>query len=310
MDMIKIFIDGEHGTTGLQIRNRLEKRSDIEILSLKLADRHDIGLRRECMNAADIAILCLPDQAAKETVNFHKHQKNLRIIDSSTAYRVDPRWVYGFPEMHVTQREKIRNACFVSNPGCYATGAISLLRPLREANALSENAYVTLYVVSGYTGGGKQLIHLMEDKTEKDAPHYMFFSYSLEFKHKHLPEIKTYGQLKHIPIFMPNVARFRQGMLVNLSLRLKDFVKTLDPEMVFDIFQNYYAGENNIIVATLEEAENIERLNPEELAGSDQLKIYIFCNREEGIISLYASLDNLGKGASGAAIQNLDIMLS
>lgn len=307
--MYKIFIDGEHGTTGLEIHQRLRNEIDIELLSLPTVDYYNLEARIELAQQADIAILCLPDEAAKTIAPLLMAKPNLRIIDSSTAYRIDPAWVYGFAELNAVQKLAIENAKHVSNPGCYPTGALSLLRPLRDSQALSRGAFINIHAISGYSGGGKQLITQMNDISAKDYIDLNYFAYGLSLNHKHNNEIKTYGLLDNMPVFVPSVGRFRRGMLVNISLHFASLAQDYSLDQIYKIFTNHYNGQRNIIVASKEEAAQISRLDPTELAGTDKLKIYIFGNKEHGTLSLWAVLDNLGKGASGAAIQNLNLML-
>lgn len=300
----KVFIDGEHGTTGLQIQKRLAERSDLELLSLPHTDRYNIDMRQEYLYQTDIAILCLPDDTARETVNWLKNNKKIRIIDSSTAHRIAPDWVYGFPEMTIGQKQRIQAAHYVSNPGCYPTGAISLIRPLREVGLLDAYYPISINAISGYTGGGKQLIAQMKQQSQ-----YNYFMYGLNLKHKHIPEIKMYGKINHPPIFTPSVGRFPQGMIVNLPLHCHLFTKSASCSDLREILKNHYDGQNIISVASQEETDTLQKLNPECLAHKDGMKLFVFGNEREGIFNLCALLDNLGKGASAAAVQNLNLML-
>lgn len=304
----KIFIDGEHGTTGLQIRKRLSTRPDLDILSIPHEERHNVAMRTELLQSADIAILCLPDDAAKDAVALLKDTSTTRIIDASTAFRTDPDWVYGFAEMTKGQKERIRSARFVSNPGCYPTGAIGIIRPLREAGILPEDYPVTINAISGYSGGGKQMIAQMEDASCENAIHSAFFLYGLNLKHKHVPEITSHGLLDKAPIFVPSVGRFAQGMIVNVPLHMR-LLKNGDIDTIYDAYKKHYAGQQIVKLVSLDEAAHVNRLDPEELANTNFMKIYIFANEATGLINISAVLDNLGKGASGAAVQNLDLML-
>ncbi|MBA9082347.1 MULTISPECIES: N-acetyl-gamma-glutamyl-phosphate reductase [Bartonella] len=306
----KIFIDGEHGTTGLQIQKRLAERYDLELLSIPYADRHKIDVRQEYLNQTDIAILCLPDDAARQTVELLKNNKKIRIIDSSTAHRIAPDWVYGFPEMTTGQKKRIQEARYVSNPGCYPTGAISLIRPLREVGLLDAHYPVSINAISGYTGGGKQLIAQMENHSREDTLRENYFTYGLNLKHKHVPEIKFHGLISQTPIFTPSVGCFPQGMIVNLPLHRHLFAKSANCSNLREIFNAHYNGQDIISVASQEETETLTKLNPECLAHKDGMKLFVFGNDNEGIFNLCAILDNLGKGASAAAIQNLDLMLA
>ncbi|EJF75562.1 N-acetyl-gamma-glutamyl-phosphate reductase [Bartonella sp. DB5-6] len=305
----KVFIDGEHGTTGLQIQKRLAERSDFKLLSLSHTDRHNIDIRRDYLNQTDIAILCLPDDTARETVNWLKNNKNIRIIDSSTAHRVAADWVYGFPEMTAGQKKRIQAAHYVTNPGCYPTGAISLIRPLREAGLLDAYYPISINAISGYTGGGKQLIAQMENLSQQNNIQENYFVYGLNLAHKHIPEIKIHGQINQTPIFVPSVGRFPQGIIVNLPLHRHLFTKSANCSNLREILENHYDGQNIISVASQEETDALTKLNPECLAHKDGMKLFVFGNEREGIFNLCAIFDNLGKGASAAAVQNLDLML-
>ncbi|MBH9975319.1 MULTISPECIES: N-acetyl-gamma-glutamyl-phosphate reductase [Bartonella] len=305
----KVFIDGEHGTTGLQIRKRLASRDDLEILSIPLEDRHNDAARFERLNEADIAILCLPDDAAIATVNAVAENHKLRIIDSSTAHRISPQWVYGFAELTEGQAERIGSARFVANPGCYPTGALSIIRPLREANLIDENFPVSINAVSGYTGGGKKMISQMENQNGDDRITANYFLYGLNLRHKHVPEIRVHGKLAKTPLFVPSVGRFPQGMIVNIPLHNSLLKKHVTGNDLRTIFNDHYRHSKLISVATEEENNRLVRLDAELLANTDKLKIFVFGDDAAGIYNISAVLDNLGKGASGAAVQNLDLMI-
>lgn len=305
----KVFIDGEHGTTGLQIRKRLASRDDLEILSIPLEDRHNDAARFERLNEADIAILCLPDDAAIATVNAVAENHKLRIIDSSTAHRISPQWVYGFAELTEGQAERIGSARFVANPGCYPTGALSIIRPLREANLIDENFPVSINAVSGYTGGGKKMISQMENQNSDDRITANYFLYGLNLRHKHVPEIRVHGKLAKTPLFVPSVGRFPQGMIVNIPLHNSLLKKHVTGNDLRTIFNDHYRHSKLISVATEEENNRLVRLDAELLANTDKLKIFVFGDDAAGIYNISAVLDNLGKGASGAAVQNLDLMI-
>jgi N-acetyl-gamma-glutamyl-phosphate reductase len=306
----KIFIDGEHGTTGLQIRARMAGRSDVALLSIPESERRNAAMREDLLNSADIAILCLPDDASKEAVAMTAANNNVRIIDTSTAFRIHPDWAYGFAEMDPAQGDRIRSARHVANPGCYPTGAIGLVRPLVMAGILPAGHKVTVNAVSGYTGGGKQLIAQMEDEANPDhiaSPHFL---YGLPLKHKHVPEMKTHGLLDHAPIFSPSVGRFPQGMIVQVPLYLDDLRDNATLETVHKALVDHYAGQDVIDVVPLETSSRLPRVDAVELAGKDTMKLYVFGTAGGEQINLVALLDNLGKGASGAAVQNMDLMLS
>lgn len=305
----KIFIDGEHGTTGLQIRSRLAARDDLALLSIPEAERRNKDIRAEMLSEADIAILCLPDDASKEAVAILDGNNSTRVIDTSTAFRVHPDWAYGFAEMDATQRQKIAEARLVANPGCYPTGAISLIRPLVTAGILPADYPVTVNAVSGYTGGGKQLIAQMEDPSNPDhitSPHFL---YGLPLMHKHVAEMKTHGLLAQRPIFSPSVGRFAQGMLVQVPLYLNNLTGAPSLGDIHAALAAYYAGQDIVEVVGLEESTKIARLDPTELVDTDEMKLFVFGTESQGQVNLVASLDNLGKGASGAAVQNMDLML-
>lgn len=304
----KIFIDGEHGTTGLQIRTRLADRRDIELLSIPEAERRNASMREDMLNSADISILCLPDDASKEAVSMVCGNNKVRIIDTSTAFRIHPDWAYGFAEMDKDQAEKVRSARFVANPGCYPTGAIALIRPLRAAGILPDGYPVSVNAVSGYTGGGKQMIAQMEDQSREDAISANNFLYGLTLKHKHVPEMKSHGLLDRAPLFSPSVGRFPQGMIVQVPLFAANLKDGTTVETVHAALTQHYAGQDIVKVVPLEESKSIARIDAEELANQDIMKLHVFGNAEH--INLVAVLDNLGKGASGAAVQNMELMLS
>lgn len=307
----KIFIDGEHGTTGLQIRERLANREDLEMLSVPEAERRNPKARAKMLNSADVAILCLPDDASKEAVQMLAESGNetTRVIDTSTAHRTDPAWVFGFAELTRGQRAQIAGARFVSNPGCYSTGAIALLRPLVEAGILSSDQPVTINAVSGYTGGGKSLIAQMEDDTREDHIKSASYLYALPLAHKHVPEIMSRSGLSRRPVFTPNVARFRQGMLVNIPFHLDQLDGSPSMADVHAALTGHYNQQEFVSVVSLEESAKLTRIEAEELAGKDTMKLYVLGTEGAGMVNLVASLDNLGKGASGAAVQNLNLML-
>jgi N-acetyl-gamma-glutamyl-phosphate reductase len=297
-----IFIDGEAGTTGLEIRERLEARSDLELLLLG-DRRRDVEARREALNSADAVILCLPDDAAKEAVGMIENP-SVRVIDASTAYRVDPDWTYGFAEMAPGQREKIAGSTRVSNPGCYPTGFISLVRPLVSAGIIPAGLPVTVNAVSGYSGGGKAMIAEFESG-EAEA----YRAYGLTLKHKHVPEMTLHTGLERKVLFAPAVGSYRQGMLVEVPLHLSVLPRSPSVEVVHGALVEAYAGQRFVEVASLEETEAMTGIDPEGLNGTNRLKLHVFGDRGGEQVRLVALLDNLGKGASGAAVQNLNLML-
>ena len=297
-----IFIDGEAGTTGLEIRERLEARSDLELLLLG-DRRRDVEARREALNAADLVILCLPDDAAREAVAMVENPA-VRVIDASTAFRVDPMWAYGFPELSPERRERIMAAKRVSNPGCYPTGFLGLIAPLVRAGIVPTDHPMTVNAVSGYSGGGKAMIA----EFEEGAPD-PFRAYGLTLKHKHVPEMTTHAGLSWPVLFAPAVGNYRQGMLVEVPLHLAALPGSPSIEVVHGALVEAYAGARFVEVASLEETEAMTGLTPEGLNGTNRLRLHVFGDRAGGQARLVALLDNLGKGASGAAVQNLNLML-
>jgi N-acetyl-gamma-glutamyl-phosphate reductase len=305
----KIFIDGEHGTTGLQIRQRLTKRDDLDMLSIPAAERRNNELRKEKLHEADIAILCLPDEGAKEAVAMLAGSNATRLIDTSTANRVNPDWTYGFAELTAGHADRIAAARFVANPGCYPTGAIGLVRPLTEAGIMPKDYPLTVNAVSGYTGGGKQMIAQMEDAANPDhiaAPHFL---YGLTLTHKHVAELQKFGLLERRPIFSPSVGRFAQGMIVQVPLFLGDLNGNPSLGDLHAALARHYAGQDVVEVVPLEVSAKLARIDPTELNDTNRMKLFVFGTEGKGQANLVALLDNLGKGASGAAVQNIDLML-
>ncbi|WP_135228944.1 N-acetyl-gamma-glutamyl-phosphate reductase [Deinococcus fonticola] len=299
----RIFIDGEAGTTGLQIRQRLAGRSDIELLSIDPARRKDSAARAELLNAADISILCLHDDAAREAVHLATNPTS-RLLDASTAHRVNPEWVFGFPELNAGQPENIRTARYVANPGCYSTAAIALLAPLTQRGLIPADFSIHIQGFSGYSGGGRALV----DAHEQDQEHPMrgsFLSYGLNLDHKHLPEIVKYGGLTRTPIFMPNVGAWAQGMTVTIPLHMQEL--NVAAEQLHAALKEHYGGQRYVTVTEM--AENPAILDPQTLNGTNQLELLVYAASDGQRAVLAARLDNLGKGASGAAVQNLDLML-
>ena len=306
----KIFIDGEHGTTGLQIRSRLARRDDLNVISIPEAERRNDQMRQDHLNEADVAILCLPDVASKQALGMLEGSNSTRIIDTSTAHRTDPDWAYGFAEMDRDQAKRIADARLVANPGCYPTGAIALIRPLRLNGILPSDYPVTVNAVSGYTGGGKQLIAQIEDEEHADHIKSPHFVYGLSLKHKHLPEMKEYGLLDREPLFSPSVSRFAQGMIVQVPLHLDMLNGDVTMDDIHSVLRDHYAGQQVVQVIPLEETGQMQRICAEGLTGTNGMRLFV-CGEPGGAhVNLVAQLDNLGKGASGAAVQNMNLMLA
>jgi N-acetyl-gamma-glutamyl-phosphate reductase len=301
--MATIFIDGESGTTGLQIRDKLAGVAGVELASLPSEARKDLEAKQKLYAAVDVVILCLPDEAAKEAARLVAAMGETapRVIDASSAHRVAPGWTYGFPELVEGQEKAIAKARKVSNPGCHATGAIALLRPLVDAGVVPKDWAMSIASVSGYSGGGKAMIEAYESGK---AP--AFELYALGLEHKHLPEIELYSGLTKKPIFVPSVGDFRQGMLVSAPLHLDALPGKPRVADLRAVFEKHYKGRKHFRVAP---AGDSPRLEPESLNGTNDIEIHVFANETRRQAVLVARFDNLGKGASGAAVQNLMLML-
>lgn len=298
--MVKcIFIDGQAGTTGLGITRRLQQLGEFSLVTLSEARRKDPRARAEAMAQADLTVLCLPDDAAREAVALAPLKA--RILDASTAHRTAPGWVYGFAEALPGQARRIAEARLVTNPGCYATGAVALLRPLTALGVLTAQTRLSLNAISGYSGGGKAMIAAHE---AQGGP--AFELYALGLAHKHLPEIMHYGGLVQVPLFVPSVGHFARGMLVCLPLFAAQLGKTGTAQDIANVYADYYAGCEQIIVHREIWRDNID---PQGLNDTDKLEIFVCANEPAGQMLLVARLDNLGKGASGAAVQNIRLMM-
>jgi N-acetyl-gamma-glutamyl-phosphate reductase len=301
-----VFIDGDQGTTGLQIRERLQGRSDLRVLTLRADRRKHPGARAEALNHCDVAILCLPDDAAREAVAMI-HNPAVRVIDASSAHRTQAGWVYGFPEMVAGQAERIAQATRVSNPGCYPTGAVALLRPLVDAGLLPRDHPLTIHAVSGYSGRGR--VGVDEHEGPQAAQALPFQVYGLGLAHKHPPEMALHAGLVHWPLFVPAYGAYRQGIVLTIALHLRLLPGGVDALRLRTALAAHYSGSRHVEVLPVEQSKALERLDPQVLNGTNDLQLAVFDNAAQRQVLLTAVFDNLGKGASGAAVQNLDLML-
>jgi N-acetyl-gamma-glutamyl-phosphate reductase len=307
--MYKIFIDGQAGTTGLQIHQRLQHRADIDVLCISDADRKNIIVKQQIMEEADVVILCLPDDAAIETVQLAPSNKT-RFIDASTAHRTDRNWVYGLPEMNDTQRSLIQSARLVSNPGCYPTGFLLPLMPLINEGLIKTSSPITCNAISGYSGGGRGLIETYEQQA-KENPQDLWHArpYSLKLTHKHVAEMQHFAKLDNAPLFLPSVGHFAQGMLVSIGLFDEYFRTPVNPVQVYELLAATYIDEPCINVYGPNDESCLQDgfLDPQANNNTNRMDVFVYGNEQQ--ILLVGRLDNLGKGACGAAIQNLNLML-
>ncbi|MFB0873860.1 MULTISPECIES: N-acetyl-gamma-glutamyl-phosphate reductase [unclassified Sphingobium] len=300
----RVFIDGGHGTTGIEIAERLAGRPELTLLTVDEKDRRDAGARREALNAADIVILCLPDEAAREAVALIDNDRT-RVIDASTAHRVADGWTYGFPELEPGHRAQLAESRFVANPGCWPTGFLALVRPLVLAGLLPADWPVTISGATGYSGGGKAMIAEYEGAAGVPSA---YRPYGLSLTHKHLPEMTRYSGLAQTPIFAPGVANAYRGMIVEVPLHLNALPGAPSVGDVHATLAAAYEGSPIVSVAALEESAAMTGLALEHVGATDRLALFVFANEATGQIRLAAALDNLGKGAAGAAVQNLNIL--
>jgi len=300
----KVFIDGSEGTTGLEIAERLERHPYVELISISPELRKDPAARREMIAKSDLTILCLPDEAAKESVKLAEGS-GAKIIDASTAHRVAPGWVYGFPELDKKRREEIKSASRVAVPGCYATGFTAAIHPLIAKGIVGRDYPVTVNALSGYSGGGKKLIETYSKPFESiDTARF----YALALKHKHLPEMQAVNGLSSPPLFSPSVANFYRGMLVFLPLITSRLEKKLGAKEIWEVLSEYYAGERFVKVMPFGGEGSLEGgfLDPLGCNGANRLELFVFGHGEQTLLA--SRLDNLGKGASGGAVQCMNIM--
>ena len=302
----KIFVDGQFGTTGLKIHEMLNGRDELEILTIDEKDKKDLEIKQNLINQADLVFLCLPDVASKESVKLITND-NTKIIDASTAHRTHQDWTYGIPELNIHQRENIKNSKRVCVPGCHATGFIMAINPLIENNIISKKQKLICHSITGYSGGGKALIDIYEAKENKDK----FQSqrpYALKLDHKHLPEMKYILNLEYPPLFTPSVGNFKQGMLVMSYLIKDDLLKNVSKKDILNLYQEYYRNEGFVKIIE-DEIDYLDEAFLDAMKCNNTNRIEISVYENDDYMVIISRLDNLGKGASGAAVQNMNIML-
>lgn len=305
---VRVFIDGAAGTTGLEIHARLQDRDEIALTVLDDDRRKVSSAREQALNDAELVILCLPDDAAREAMSLISNP-NVRVLDPSSAHRVTEGWVFGFPELESKRREELSHAMRVANPGCYSTGFLSIVRPLVSAGIIPPDWPLLSNAVSGYSGGGRGMIAEFEDPKASNYSKQIFRTYALNLEHKHVEEMRVHAGLVHRPLFAPSVGRFYRGMTVEIPLQLWALPGNPRVASVHAALADFYHDEKLIEVVSLTEAAAKKALDPEELKNTNRLKIYIFGNEPRRQVRVVAVLDNLGKGAAGACVQNLNVMM-
>ena len=301
-----VFVDGDQGTTGLQVRQWLAGRTDLRLLQLPIEHRKSAAHRAEALNDCDVALLCLPDEAAREAVALVR-RPGVRVIDASSAHRIAPGWVYGLPELAASQAERIASAARVSNPGCYPTGALVLLKPLIDGGLVPPDYPLVIHAVSGYSGRGRSGLDEHEGAAAAAAPPFQI--YGLGLNHKHVPEIQQHAGLTQAPVFVPAYGHYRQGIVLTMALHMRQLPTGLTAAHLHAALQERYAGQACIELKPLTDDVDAHRLDPRALNGSNRVQLSVFGQRRTGQVLLAAVFDNLGKGAAGAAVQNLDLML-
>lgn len=307
--MYKIFVDGLVGTTGLQIHSYLKDRDDIQLVQIADRDRKHVAVKKDLLNSSDLVILCLPDDAARQSVDLIDTDK-VKVLDASTAHRVAKDWVYGLPELSSEQRDRIGSARLVSNPGCYPTGFILALAPLIRDGSLPANSQITVNAISGYTGGGRKLVEKYERYGQKEPNRLLpVRPYGLQLNHKHLPEMQHYSGLQRTPLFTPSVGHYPQGLLLHIPLFKSQLSEGVDLVSIYETLSSCYRDDACIKIHPANDESDLDDgfLDPQKNNGTNRVDIFLYGSGQQ--LLLVARLDNLGKGAAGAAIQNLNLML-